>query len=75
MEEPMKDQSFDQAKSEAFAVHMIDVLNNAAVTLMVSIGHRVGLFDAMEARPSATSRQIAEAIGLNATYASGSGQW
>jgi len=64
----MKDQSFDQAKSEAFAVHMIDVLNNAAVTLMVSIGHRVGLFDAMEARPSATSRQIAEAIGLNERY-------
>lgn len=64
----MTDRSFDQAKSEAFAERMVDILNNAAVALMTSIGHRVGLFDAMADRPPATSQQIAEAAGLNERY-------
>lgn len=64
----MTDQSFDQAKSEAFAGRMMDVLNNAAVALMTSIGHQVGLFDAMADRPPATSQQVAEAAGLNERY-------
>ena len=43
----MADQSFDQTRSEAFAGRMMDVLNGAGITLMTSIGHQVGLFDAM----------------------------
>jgi 2-polyprenyl-3-methyl-5-hydroxy-6-metoxy-1,4-benzoquinol methylase len=35
---------------------------------MTSIGHQVGLFDAMADRPPGTSRQIAEAAGLNERY-------
>jgi len=42
MAEPL----FDQARSEAFAGRMMDVLNGAGITLMTSIGHQVGLFDA-----------------------------
>ena len=60
----MLDQSFDQAKSEAFAGHMTDVLNNAAIALMTSVGHQVGLFDVMADRAPATSQQIAQAAGL-----------
>ncbi|MGH2520965.1 MAG: class I SAM-dependent methyltransferase [Anaerolineales bacterium] len=64
----MTDRSFDQTKSEAFAGRMMNVLNNAAVALMTSIGHRVDLFDAMADRPPATSQQIAQAAGLNERY-------
>ncbi len=59
----MADQSFDQARAEAFAGRMMDVLNGASVTLMTSIGHQVGLFDVMADLPPATSQQIAEAAG------------
>lgn len=64
----MLDQAFDQAKSEAFAGHMMEVLNNAGIALMMSVGHQVGLFDAMADRAPATSQQIAQAAGLNERY-------
>ena len=59
---------FDQERSEAFAGRMTEVLNDAALALMTSIGHRVGLFDAMADRPPATSQQIAEVARLNERY-------
>jgi 2-polyprenyl-3-methyl-5-hydroxy-6-metoxy-1,4-benzoquinol methylase len=58
----------DQAKSEAFAGQMMGVLNNAAVALMASVGHQVGLFDTMARLPPATSTQIATAAELNERY-------
>lgn len=58
----------DQEKAEAFVGQMLDTLNKAALTLMTSIGHRAGLFDAMAGMPSATSEQIAETAGLNERY-------
>jgi SAM-dependent methyltransferase len=64
----MTAQTLDQAKSEAFAGQMIGVLNNASVALMTSIGHQVGLFDALAELPPATSEAIAEAAGLNERY-------
>jgi SAM-dependent methyltransferase len=64
----MADQSFDQARAEAFAGRMMDVLNGAGITLMTSIGHQVGLFDAMADLPPATSQEIARAAGLNERY-------
>ncbi len=64
----MTDTSFNEDKSKAFSAYMVDVLNHAAVALMLSIGHRVGLFDALANRPPATSQQIAEAAGLNERY-------
>ena len=60
----MADPAFDQARSEAFAGRMMDVLNGAGITLMCSIGHQAGLFDAMAGLPPSTSQQIAEAAGL-----------
>lgn len=58
----------DQAKSEAFAERFLSDLNSAAVVLMTSIGHQVGLFDAMNGKPPATSEQIAAEAGLNERY-------
>lgn len=58
----------DQAKSEAFAEQMVGVLNNAAIALMISIGHQTGLFDTMTDLSPSTSEQIAVAAGLNERY-------
>ena len=58
----------DQAKAEEFAERMVGVLNEAAIALMTSIGHRTGLFDAMAGLPPSTSEQIASAAGLNERY-------
>lgn len=59
---------FDTAKAEAFAERFLTALNHGALGLMISIGHRTGLFDAMSAMPPATSMQIAQAAGLNERY-------
>jgi SAM-dependent methyltransferase len=61
-------QAFDQVRSEAFAGQMVDRLNSAALTLMTSIGHQVGLFDTLATLPPATSDQIASAAGLHERY-------
>ena len=37
----------DQAKTEAFAGRMVTVINDAALALSLSIGHRTGLFDTL----------------------------
>jgi 2-polyprenyl-3-methyl-5-hydroxy-6-metoxy-1,4-benzoquinol methylase len=64
----MTTREIDQAKSEAFAERMIDILNDAALALMTSIGHRTGLFDIMAGLPPSTSKQIADAANLNERY-------
>jgi 2-polyprenyl-3-methyl-5-hydroxy-6-metoxy-1,4-benzoquinol methylase len=58
----------NQAKSDQFAEKMFAVLNNGALTVMISIGHRTGLFDAMDELPPATSGEIAKKAGLNERY-------
>ncbi len=44
----------DQAKTEAFADRMLNILNDGALSLMTSIGHRAGLFDVMSNLPPAS---------------------
>jgi 2-polyprenyl-3-methyl-5-hydroxy-6-metoxy-1,4-benzoquinol methylase len=58
----------DQARSEAFAERMLGVLNDGAIALMTSVGHRTGLFDVMAGLPPSTSGQIASAADLNERY-------
>jgi Rv2258c-like winged HTH domain len=41
--------------SEEFAEHLMEVLNGGALSLMLSVGHRTGLFDAMASLPPSTS--------------------
>src|SRR6266436_5950507 len=61
-------QGINQAKSEAFAEHMLGILNSAASSLMLSIGHKTGLFDTMSSMAPSTSDQIAKAAGLHERY-------
>lgn len=60
--------TFDSGKSEAFAGRMMSMLNDGALAIMTSIGHRAGLFDAMAEIPPSTSDQVAAAAGLHARY-------
>ena len=55
-------------RAEAFADDMISLLNQGALSLMVSIGHRTGLFDTMNQLSPSTSQQIADAADLNERY-------
>lgn len=64
----MTDTEMDQAKAEAFADRMLNILNHGALALMTSMGHRTGLFDVMSNLPPSTSEQIAGAAGLNERY-------
>lgn len=56
------------AVSEEFAGRLGDIINGGTLALMLAIGHRVGLFDAMAAMPPSTSPQIAQAEGLDERY-------
>jgi 2-polyprenyl-3-methyl-5-hydroxy-6-metoxy-1,4-benzoquinol methylase len=58
----------NQATAEAFAKRLLDLLNSAALSLMISIGHKKQLFDRMSELPPSTSQQIAQAAGLNERY-------
>jgi 2-polyprenyl-3-methyl-5-hydroxy-6-metoxy-1,4-benzoquinol methylase len=59
---------YDPAKADAFAGRLLRALNDGALCLMLSIGHRVGLLDAMRDLPPATSDEIAKRAGLNERY-------
>jgi len=54
--------------SSPFADRLIDLSNSGLLALMVSIGHRTGLFDAMATVSAATSSEIADRAGLNERY-------
>jgi SAM-dependent methyltransferase len=58
----------DQAKAERFAQSMLGTINQASMALMLSVGHRTGLFDTLATLPAATSERIADAAGLNERY-------
>jgi SAM-dependent methyltransferase len=59
---------FETATADAFGERLLSYLNGGALTLMISIGHRTGLFDTMRVLPPSTSGQIADAAELNERY-------
>jgi 2-polyprenyl-3-methyl-5-hydroxy-6-metoxy-1,4-benzoquinol methylase len=59
---------FDEAKAEAFSDRFVAALNASSLMMMFSIGHRTGLFDAMDGMNWSKLQQIAEAAGLNDRY-------
>jgi 2-polyprenyl-3-methyl-5-hydroxy-6-metoxy-1,4-benzoquinol methylase len=61
-------QVVDRAKAEAFAGRLLTALNDGALCLMVSVGHRTGLFDTMSQSPPSTSEELAARAGLNERY-------
>jgi SAM-dependent methyltransferase len=68
MSRPAEKISFDPERASAFASRLLGALNDGALCLMVSIGHRTGLFDTMRNRPPSTSSEIAAAAGLDERY-------
>ena len=56
------------ADGDAFADSLLDMLNQGALALMVSIGHRTGLFDGLGELPPATADTIAAHTGLDSRY-------
>jgi len=62
------DKPFDPAKAYQFAERFLRTLNEGSLCLMISVGHRSGLFDTLRDLPPATAEEIAQAAGLNERY-------
>jgi ubiquinone/menaquinone biosynthesis C-methylase UbiE len=60
--------SFDEQKATEFAENVVSWVNGGCLSLMISLGHRSGLFDVMSEMGAATSQEIAERAGLNERY-------
>jgi ubiquinone/menaquinone biosynthesis C-methylase UbiE len=60
--------TYDATKASAFADRLLTTLNNGALCLMIAVGHRSGLFDALRALPPSTSAEIAIHARLNERY-------
>lgn len=54
--------------TEEFAARVTNVIDDASLAILLSIGHQTGLFDTMAQLPPSTSAQIADAAGLNERY-------
>ena len=51
-----------------FEAKLVDIANKSSLALMLSVGHRIGLFDIMSELPPSTSEQIATKAKLNERY-------
>jgi 2-polyprenyl-3-methyl-5-hydroxy-6-metoxy-1,4-benzoquinol methylase len=60
--------AMDETRARAFALRMRELLDGGALALLLSIGHRSGLFDTMAALAPADSREIARESGLDERY-------
>ena len=59
---------YDANRAEVFAGRMLETLNSAAIAVMMSVGHRTGLFDTLAELDTPMSHELAEAAGLNERY-------
>ncbi len=53
---------------EAFGERIVSIMNESSLGLMISIGYRVGLFEAMKSMRPSTSDEIAASAQLNERY-------
>jgi len=53
---------------EAFSARLLETVNNAAASLMISVGYRTGLFDAMQGDEALTSMELAAKAKLDERY-------
>lgn len=60
--------TIDTQKQDAFAQRLLEMLNHGMTALLISLGHRAGLFDAMADGHARTSTQLAQQAGLNERY-------
>src|SRR5262245_11340730 len=59
--------SVDDQATGAFAERLLDTYSQGMLTLMIDLGHRTGLLDAVAAGPG-TSTELAERAGLSERY-------
>jgi len=60
--------AIDAKKAEVFAERVLAALNNGSLCLMLSIGHRTGLFDAMRGLPPSSAANISAKASLHERY-------
>jgi ubiquinone/menaquinone biosynthesis C-methylase UbiE len=60
--------TLEKSTTERFSERTFQIINDAALALMMSVGHRTGLFDCMSTLPASTLAQIAAAAQLNERY-------
>ncbi|QDU36247.1 hypothetical protein Mal4_05310 [Maioricimonas rarisocia] len=53
---------------EAFGNRLLEMMTGASLAMMISIGHRTGLFDVLAGESPLTSYQTADKAGLNERY-------
>jgi len=58
----------ERSPADVFSERVMQIVNDGALALMISIGHRTGLFDVMAAMPPASATGIAEAAHLSERY-------
>ena len=58
----------EASRSQVFAEQALGIVNSGVLSLMLSVGHRTGLFDTLATLPPSTSDQIATAAGLQERY-------
>ncbi len=63
-----KQETFDQARAEAFAGQMLGMVNNAMASLAISVAQQSGLLDTLATLPPSTSSRVAGAAGLDERY-------
>ncbi len=68
MENKQKNFGFDKDIAEKFAGEIVDTLNKGSLALMLSVGHRTGLFDVMNEMDPAPVSEIASKANLNERY-------
>ncbi|GJM22706.1 MAG: transcriptional regulator [Planctomycetota bacterium] len=60
--------TIDAPAAAPFAERLTGILNGGALSLMISVGHRTGLFDTLAGRAPTNSADLAAAAGLNERY-------
>lgn len=58
----------DSAKQDAFATRLLEMLNHGMTTLLISLGHRLGLFDVLADGRPRRSAELAADANLNERY-------
>lgn len=59
---------FDNQRADAFADRLVNALNEGALCVMLSIGHRTKLFDHLDGQPPMTSTTLANRAERNERY-------
>ena len=60
--------TFDKGKAKTFQSNIVGIMNGGALALMVSVGHKTGLFDAMDGQKACTAADLADRAGLQERY-------